>query len=209
MRPIWLAVTLVLMAGCFSQPLVFVVSFGNAHGLEAGSPIVYNGVTIGKVEEVALDPSGNVAFHVRVDPKYRDQVLEGSRFKLEGEAANADSPAARLTMTRGSGATLSSNAIVKGDEPNSWTQRGAESGRKLMDYLATVKNSKEAQWLGKKVHQVGDSILAKGKRIDASDIDAVKRRAEDLAKRLEQAGKSEQAQEVRRRLAPEQARFHS
>lgn len=188
---------------CGPKPLDFTLTFGDAQGLQEGGALVYNGLAIGVVRTLSLDANGTVVVGVRVEGRHRQHVREGAQFAVEAAATGSGDGRPRIVMTLGeaAGNELADGAVVSGQAPATWADRARESGGQFLEFLTALKDSREAQQAGEMLRVLGDSVVAKGKRIDAEDIEAMKTRMEDLARRLERAGKSEEAQEVRRRLA--------
>jgi hypothetical protein len=75
-----LAVVLVVRAWGGRGPRL-AVRAAEGHGLEAGDPLRYRGIQVGRVEEVALAPDlAEVVLAVRLEPEAAGLAREGSRF---------------------------------------------------------------------------------------------------------------------------------
>ncbi len=62
------------------------VLYPDDSGLERGNPVKMNDFVVGEVKAIELEPDGRVAVQVRMYPKYKDYVTEGSTFAVRRES---------------------------------------------------------------------------------------------------------------------------
>ncbi len=82
-RIAWILVLAAAACSGGGDELQFTVTFEDAEGLQPGQFVVYNGIRVGEVDEVDLDPSGKVVVRVRVYGKYRETLYREADFVIE------------------------------------------------------------------------------------------------------------------------------
>jgi ABC-type transporter Mla subunit MlaD len=77
-----LVIALATLAAC-RRDVAFTLTYQDARGLSAGSPVVHNAVQIGEVTSVDIDPASRTArLAVRIEGKFRDEAYREAAFSI-------------------------------------------------------------------------------------------------------------------------------
>jgi hypothetical protein len=114
----WPLVILVLcMTGCgTSQNLNMNLKLDHPAGLQPSAPVMLGENTVGSVTAVKTDSAGGIVASLVIQPDFRDQATEGSRFSVVRDPA--DDSKRRVVIRPGSahGQPLENGAKVKGSD---------------------------------------------------------------------------------------------
>lgn len=117
-RALLLSFPVVLLLGCGPPPFVVHVTFSGEVDLESGAAVVYQGVRIGEVDEIALrqdDPGQGALVAVTLHIEDPEVVLRaGDRFLL---AELRGVPVVEIVPAPGQSQPLVSGAVVVGEPP--------------------------------------------------------------------------------------------
>ena len=189
-------------------PLQFTVLFEQNHEVEAGDAVVYKDMEVGRVREVGLDENGKVRVEVQVEPRYRGAVATSSLVSVERAGMLGGR---RLLVTDGDGERLPlpEGSVLIGHEVASPTvlerlqsasegamARLGELGADLELRLDELQQSPEAEELRAAMARAGEQVAAGSERLRTEGLEAVRRRSEELQRKLEAEGKSEEAKEL-------------
>jgi hypothetical protein len=118
--PIVLIVLTGILAGC-AMPLQFTITFKNARGLQAGNAVVYKGIKIGEVREVAIEQAtGAVRVEVSIDSKYQNSVYREALYMIDRPQGQAESSTERQITITDSGeirTPVRPGDLIEGTEP--------------------------------------------------------------------------------------------
>ena len=89
----WIALAgtlgMVGLSGCGGPgagSLEVIVIYPEASGLEEEDELRMSGYAIGTVKTLDLEKDGRIAVHIKILPKYREHVTEGSTFAIKKES---------------------------------------------------------------------------------------------------------------------------
>lgn len=112
---LFVAIGLVVAAGftgCRKEQADFSAQLTDAQGLIAGSPVVWRGVSVGKVKLIGID-AGKVMVGVTLEPGFKGKLKEGVKAKATRSALTGGTP--RLELFGGStpeAAELKPGAVI-------------------------------------------------------------------------------------------------
>lgn len=114
----WPLVILVLcVTGCgSSQTLSINLKLDHPAGLQPSTPVMLGENTVGSVTAVKTDSTGGVVASLVIQPDYRDQATEGSRFSVMRNPADDNKRRVVIHPGSGHGKPLENGAVVKGSD---------------------------------------------------------------------------------------------
>lgn len=216
-RQFTIGVIVMLMIGCgggfLKQPLEFDVVFNKADGLEAGQPVTYNDVTIGTVKKVKLIENGQVAVTVSIDTEHTARIFKETQFEIVRAGGFLDfSGSQAIEVTDGGGTErtpLTAGDRIRGID--GWLDRAGEVAETAQDWIADNgpeliekakkwKDSPEGQKLISDVEDFAKSArdlsAEQWQSFRDEKLPEIEERALEMKRELEEAGQSEEAQEL-------------
>jgi hypothetical protein len=189
-------------------PLRFTVLFEQNHEVEAGDAVVYKEMEVGRVTEVGLDENGKVRVEVQVEPRFRGAVATSSLVSVERAGVLGGR---RLAVTDGEGERLplAPGSTLIGHEAESPTVmerlrtagqdamvRMGEMSADLERRIDELQQSPEAEELRAAMRHAGEQVAAGSERLRTEGLEAVRRSATEMQRKLEAEGRTEEAREL-------------
>jgi ABC-type transporter Mla subunit MlaD len=198
-----------------AEPLRFTVLFEQNHEVEAGDAVVYKEMEVGRVTGVGLDANGKVSVEVQIEPRYQGAMATTSLVSVERAGVLGGR---RLVVPDGEGERLPlpSGSTVIGHEATTpgvferlrAASQGAMAGlgavgadlEQWLDDLELsldeIQASPEAEELRAALQRAGEEVAAGSERLRSEGVAAVRQRAQELQRKLEAEGKTEEAREL-------------
>jgi hypothetical protein len=182
-----------VLLGCGLRDLTFTITFDSARGLKPGDAVLYNGMDIGAIQALEQTSSGQVAAQIRVRTRYRHLVRRGCRYRI-GKAW-PDRTGRRWIEVEEcdeTSAAVARNDIIRGTE--SWTDALRVGLGSLTESLQEIARSPEARALVDRAQEAAD----RGLEYAREKAPELKREMEQAYEALMEAGRSEEAKQLRR-----------
>ena len=102
------------------EPLHFRTHLSSSYGLSTGSPVKLNGVNVGRIDNIRLNGTGQVALDLVMQPEYKALYRQGSKLQIDSTLAidNVLSGAA-IAFVPGASGQLENGALLEAEEPQS------------------------------------------------------------------------------------------
>jgi phospholipid/cholesterol/gamma-HCH transport system substrate-binding protein len=207
-----LASLLGLLACRGEGPLRFAVLFQDAQGIERGDEVEYKGLEIGEVRRVDIDQEGNVRVEVEVRPRHRTAVAMSSVIDIERggmlggrKLVIRDGEGARIPMLEG--AELMGRESGRDRAVDSLRRAGRDAlesvgavGESLAERFREIRDSEKGQELADSLTRLGEETATmtreQAERFREEQLPALRARAEELRRELEDKGLDDEAKEV-------------
>ena len=108
---------IVSSCGKSNDSLTFNISFKNSNNLNKGQFVVYKGIRIGEVTDIALKDDGQVYVTVKIAPEFKEKTYKEAEFIIEKPGGFLDmSGEKQITMTdhEGTHTSLKEGDVVRG-----------------------------------------------------------------------------------------------
>jgi ABC-type transporter Mla subunit MlaD len=205
---------------CSRGDLAFTITFQDAKGLVAGDPIVSAGTVIGRVTAIDRAPEGGVRVQVRVDRAHRGSVEREARFVVENVTSTSGRAGGRQITVHapdaGAHTPIADGDVVEGSEGtfrdlwralNRAGSSAARAARRLADEVSqAVKDASESPE-AHDLEQSLEELTREAERLGRQGWDDLRRHLPELdeqvhrlGEELDKAGKSEEAQKLRRQF---------
>lgn len=211
-----------IIAGCAIGGFTVYVEFDRAHGIQSGDPVEYKGVTIGEVRALELE-GDKVRVKLGIDSKYKNHLHSEATFvvtniggqrRLELIVLDENSPmVAKGHVFSGSDSRLEALARTVTKRLPAWWERfgSQEAGRAMDDaarfisrQLEELGNSDAVAQARRQAQEFLDSLDRLREEVDRGELrkhlEELRAEARQLARELEELGRTEQAERVRKRL---------
>ena len=145
-RAWFLALSLLFVASCASDPLMVLVRFRDARGLDPGAPVMIGDDVVGKVVAIR-ERDDRATVHLSIEPKHAKQVTEDAQFRLARRGFLE--PEQQVVLVPGDGDPV---------EPLHRFVGQSGTGDVLDDLLGEVRNLLDDPELRRQVRDLGDDI---------------------------------------------------
>ncbi|WP_207060785.1 MlaD family protein [Motiliproteus sp. SC1-56] len=218
------AATVLFLAGCSEQNLSFTISYKDVSGLKKSAPLMYQGQTIGTVDEVIYTAQGDFQVRVSVAEPYRALATESALFVISDVPNQTDTRMIRLIASEKPGPLIQEDQLVQGSTAlagvakelentfgsalESLSSTMADSWASLSQPSAEPQAEKQTEQQAQQLQLELDKMLEEAKRLSdaakarlkADVIPAMKQQIEALRKQLEQTAPDDSVDQAEDKL---------
>lgn len=210
---------LLILCGCGPKALHFKIRFDQIMGLKAGDSLIFEGNSVGSVDEVSYTQAGDYLVTVTIKPNFSNTATRNSRFFIADDPGAEGKKAIEITQEHAGGELLRDGEIVDGSErPNVFQElldRLQKEAHRYQgqadDYLQKFKESlhQSAQELDAELESTLDGLSEQFSRFseeegNAPDSQELKTLEERLARLAEEASRAQQAirEKIKKEVIP-------
>ena len=197
-----------MLSACGSRDIGINVTFDHVSGLTEADRVVFEGNTIGAVQDVSYNQDGSYTVQVRIEKNFENAVTQYSHFRIVPDPKLSDHKAVMVVLDQSGGTPLKSGATIAGDP------EGDDFFTQLQDDLASgfaffekqidqfdhdvrqYPQSEEYRQLKKSLEDLGAEIESKGKetreRIKKEWLPKIQHELDKLREKLKQSGKEDE-----------------
>lgn len=196
-----------MLSACVSRDIRINVTFDHLSGLAKADRVVFEGNTIGDVQDVSYNQDGSYTVQVRIEKNFENAVTQYSHFRIVEDPKLSDHRAVRVVLEQGGGTPLASGVTVAGDpeEDDFFTQLQEDLASGFAFFKEQVDKfdrdvrqypqSEEYRQLKKSLEDLAAEIETKEKqtrdKIKREWLPKIQHELDKLREKLKQLGKEE------------------
>ena len=195
------------LSACMSRDIRVNVTFDHLAGLAKSDRVVFEGNTIGAVQDVSYNQDGGYTVQVRIEKNFENAVTQYSHFRIVEDPKLSNHMAVMVVLDQSGGTPLKSGATIAGDpeEDDFFTQlqqdlaTGFAFFKKQIDKIdrdvRQYPQSEEYRQLKKSLEDLAAEIESKEKqtreKIKKEWLPKIQHELDELREKLKQFGKEE------------------
>jgi hypothetical protein len=213
---IFLAITALVLTGCFETTHNFMIRFNDIEGLRKNDQVFFDQTPIGIVTDVEYTDTGDYLVKVGVEDQYSSLPKDSSTFYIDLNPENESQKAVRIIQIEDDGTTIEKNTIVEGQTKyaaiyshiaNKFRKNVRVMESEINEFFKKIQNLSEDEQI-KQLERQLDKILSEienlsaqmKRKLETEILPRIKEQIEELRRRLEEIGKEEKLKYVDQKI---------